>query len=119
MTKKPPPRFVGDRARAKLIDLEWPVEFEGRVFERIAIARLTAREVADFTDMAIKAEPNASLPLPVFRDEAGTPLPVGLLDALDADDRDALNEAALDFLPKRFRGALTSASEPAPGGPTV
>jgi len=113
-------RFLSQAERAKTIELEWPIEFEGRAWHRIVVKRLNAREVADFTEKILKREDKDSdIALPVFRDEEGKELPVGLLDALDADDRDVLNEAALSFLPRRFRGAAASASVPADGAATA
>jgi len=113
-------RFLSQAERAKTIELEWPIEFEGRAWHRIVIKRLTAREVMEFTEKVLsKKEDSADLALPVFKDEEGKELPAGLLDALDADDRDLLNEAALDFLPRRFRGAAANASAPADGAPTA
>ena len=43
-------RIVSDRPRAATIELEWPVEYAGRVHTTITVARLTAGEVARFQD---------------------------------------------------------------------
>ena len=113
------PRFVSERPRAKRVPLEWPVEFGGRTYAALSIARLTAGEVAAFQKSIAALPADAPVVFPVYRDADGGPLPDGLLDALDADDRDALDKAALDFLPRRFRGAEASASAPASGEPTA
>ncbi len=112
-------RFVGDRPRIKCVPLEWPVEFGGRTYDALALARLTAGEVAAFQRSIAALPPDAPVSFPVYRLPDGGPLPDGILDALDADDRDALDKAALDFLPRRFRGAEASASPPAAGEPTA
>ena len=101
------------RNRGRLVTLEWPVVFDGRTFEAILLKRLTAREVATFMKAVGAASPDESFAWPIFFAPDGEPLPDGLLDALDDDDRLALDKAALDFLPRRFRGAETSASAPA------
>lgn len=108
--------FVGSKVRSMRIDLEWPVEFGGRIWESIPLKRLTHKEVADWVE-EIKAQ-DASVQFPVLREEDGTPLPDGLLDALDADDFDEVNKAVLNFLPRRFRGAIKNASAPQAGGIT-
>ena len=113
----PAPRFISECARAATIPLEWPIEFGGKVYDKIGIARLTAREVADFHEKMAKRAETDPFTWPVFRDTDGGALPDGLLDALDIDDRDTLDKAALDFLPRRFRGAAKSASEPPTGEP--
>jgi hypothetical protein len=103
----------------KTVPLEWPVEFGGKTFSEIAIARLTAGEVAEFHKSVSALPPDAPVVFPVYRDADGGQLPDGLLDALDADDRDALDKEALYFLPRRFRGAEPSASAPAAGAVTA
>lgn len=113
------PRFVGERPRVKTVPLEWPVEFAGKTYSALAIARLTAGEVADFQKSIAALPPDTPISFPVYRDADGGALPDGLLDALDADDRDALDKAALDFLPRRFRGAEANASAPEAGEPTA
>lgn len=122
MTDSVAPHFIGDRPRAASIALEWPLTFAGRLYDKLTVRRLTAGEVAAFTERlakTVKDDPDASVTFPMFADADGADLPDGLLDALDADDRDALDKAALDFLPKRFRGAPASASGPEAGAATA
>jgi hypothetical protein len=103
-----PPRFVDNgRPRFKVVALDWPVEHEGRVFAEVHLVKLTAKEVADFI-VAIKDKGDARLP--IFRDAAGAPIPNAVMDALDDDDKLALDEGAEPFLPRRFRAALASSS---------
>ncbi len=114
----PETKFLGDRP-LKRVALAWPIEFDGKPYREIALARLTAREVSDFARKLAEAKADEAVTFPIFRDPDGGPLPEGLLGALDDDDRLALDEAARDFLPRRFRGAETSASAPAAGEPTA
>jgi hypothetical protein len=105
------PRFVGAKARTMRIDFEWPIEFNGRVEDHVNLRRLTAGEVAEWMkEISSQVQSGLSLAWPVLRDDDDLPIPAGLTDALDADDFDAVNKAVLDFLPRRFRGALTNAS---------
>lgn len=116
-TKAPEPIgkgvFANGAARMKAVPLAYPLDFGGRAWTHVHLARLTAGEVAAFMSDAGAAR------LPLWRDEAGEPVPEGLLLALDDDDQFALEQAAIDFLPQRFRGALKSASDPANGAPTA
>ena len=104
--------FAPGKPRSRTIDLEWPVEFEGTVYETITIRRLSAREVADFIE-SLRDDPN--------KDEARWPMydvPGAVLDALDDDDSLTLNEVALAFLPRRFRAAPDAASTQSTGSDT-
>lgn len=103
---KKPARIIADRPRVKVIDLQWPIEFDGREYRAIAITRLTAGEVAQFQaeiEELLKDHPDTKVRFPLFRDESGAVIPDEVMDALDDDDRFALDEAAADFLPRRYR----------------
>ena len=115
-------RIVSDRPRAATIELDWPVEYAGRVFAAITVARLTAGEVARFQDEIVgllESGADSKVRLPLFRDEDGAPIPDAVMDALDDDDRLALDEAALSFLPRRFRGLAARDSGPDIGATTA
>jgi hypothetical protein len=114
----PAPRFLSDRPRFKAVALEWPIEYRGKTYSEIQLVRLTAGDVAAFYER-LRGAPDGKLDWPIFRDADGAHLPDGLLDALDADDREALGKAQNDFLPRQFRGAASSASDPANGEPTA
>jgi len=102
------------RERFRRVPLEWPINFAGANYSAIGLKRLTAGEVASFQQM-IKALPDgASFSWPIYVREDGSELPAGLIDALDADDRETLDKAAMEFLPRRFLGAGTRAADPAP-----
>lgn len=107
-SEKKPARIVSARPRSKEIDLQWPVEFDGREYKTITLVRLTAAEVAEFQseiESLLKNDPDTRVRFPLFRDESGETIPDEVMDALDDDDRFALEEAAADFLPRRFRGS--------------
>jgi len=89
------PRFAGGKA-VKVVPLEYPVEFDGRVWDSVTLKRMTAREVQNF----IEAVMAGSLPdLPIAQ------APAELLDALDDDDRQRIEEEVVNFLPARLRAA--------------
>lgn len=115
---KPAPRFLGDRPRFKTYKLEWPLEYAGKIYEEIHLVRLSSGEVEAFIEK-LTGSGEAKVAWPIFRDAEGALVPDGLMDALDADDRDALGKAQLDFLPRRFLGAATSDSPPAAGATTA
>ena len=108
-----PARFVETgRPRFKVVTLDWPVEHDGRVFSEVHLVKLTAKEVADFI---ASMKDNGGGRLPIFRDAGGASIPDAVMDALDDDDKLALDEAAEPFLPRRFRAALASGLAPADG----
>jgi hypothetical protein len=100
------------------------VEYAGKLYGSISLLRLTAGEVIAFTrelEAALKNDPDAPVRFPTFKDDSGAPIPDAVLDALDDDDPVTLDEAAVDFLPRRFRAqaAQGSTSEtPGDGAPT-
>jgi hypothetical protein len=110
-----PPAFVGGKPRLRTIALDWPVEYDGKVYSRIHLQRLTAKEVADWVE-SIKDKQDVRFPL--YRDDDGNQIPDVVLDGMDDDDLTALNEAAADFLPRRFRGVMASDSGHGVGDPT-
>lgn len=113
------PRFTSSKARSMRIDFEWPVEYGDVVYDHVNLKRLTQGEIAKWmAEVNSQQSTGLSLSWPVLRDDVDLPIPAGLMDALDADDFDVINKAILDFLPRRFRGALANASAPPAGGIT-
>lgn len=93
-------RFVNEAGRTERIDLSWPVEFDGKVYDHIIARRMTAGEVASFV-AEVQAMP------PEERDRARWPIfqaPTEVLEMLDVEDDDKLGEVVDRFLPRRFRG---------------
>ena len=96
-------RIVSDKPRSRAVPLEWPVSFEGVLYEAVTIRRLTAKEVAEFVE-SLKDSTTAS--------EAR------LADVRCAGRRARrarrrrrvlVDEVVKGFLPHRFRGAGESA----------
>ena len=103
----------------KSIPLEFPFRFNGEEVREIRLARLTAKEVADFQDSIKDLPSDAAVVWPIYRDAVGAPLAEGVLDALMDDDRLEVEKAIRDFLPRRFLGVPAGASTPSSGAPTA
>ncbi|MGH6937374.1 MAG: phage tail assembly protein [Methylocella sp.] len=58
--------FLKDTPRVKTIQLEWPVEVDGKEYREICIKRLTAGEVAVFLKEIKDAGDDKDVRLPVF-----------------------------------------------------
>ena len=92
---KSEPRFITDRVRSKFIALEWPVEFDGKVYHQIRVHRVTGREMTTFME---KIREGADDVLPPMVD-----CPLEVWNALDADDQFAIDQAATEFMPRRLK----------------
>lgn len=96
------PKHVRGSERFEVVDLEWPVEYDGKVYDKITVTRMSTTQVADYTErMATDSGLGA---IPMFD------APRAVIEALDADDTAKLDEVAFRFLPRAFRGAGTSTS---------
>lgn len=94
--EKPVARIVTKLPREKEVTLTYPVEFDGRLYETIRIRRITGGQVADYMDRLQQGE---RIMPPVVE------CPVEVYEAMDADDQDMVDEAAMDFLPRRLKAA--------------
>lgn len=103
--EKPVAKIVTKLPREKVIALEFPVEFNGDLYDEIKVRRLTGAEVARYYE---QVQAGYRSPRPPTVD-----CPDEVYDALDDDDRYSVEAAAIDFLPRRLRegiDALTSES---------
>lgn len=94
--EKPVAKIVTNLPREKVVTLTYPVEFDGRLYESITIRRITGGEVAGYMDRLQQGE---RIMPPVVD------CPVDVYEAMDADDQDLVDEAAMDFLPRRLKAA--------------
>jgi hypothetical protein len=46
----PEPRYTSVAPRSRIIPLEWPVEFDGKVYHQIRVHRVTGKEMRDFME---------------------------------------------------------------------
>lgn len=113
-----PARIIADRPRHKTVKLEWPVEYNGKVYSEVSVVRLTAGDVAKFQaelEDLLKSNPDARVRFPLFRDEENNVIPGEVMDAMDSDDRDILDEVAVNFLPRRYRAVAETDTGQADG----
>jgi Phage tail assembly chaperone proteins, E, or 41 or 14 len=110
---KPAPqvRWLTDKKRVESLTLDYPIEIDGIEYRVVEVRRLTAGEVAAFVDK-MRGSPDTTLKFPMFFDERGAPLADAFWDAVDDDDRFALDRVSQDFLPVRFRAAQTGTTAP-------
>jgi hypothetical protein len=117
LQEPPPPVFVGGRPRAAVIDLDFPVSYDGRTFDKVMLRRPTSGEVAAFFQtLATEGFTN----FPVFFTPEGEPIPFAVINALDPDDDDKLGERIMEFVPRRLlapgldaAGSASVSGEPA------
>lgn len=101
--------IVGGPARAETIPLVWPVEYRGKVWTEIVVKRVTSADIKAWTDTPAEARETAA---------PWIDAPLAVVEALDADDEDRVNDAAVRFIPARFRDAPDSGPTGATGEPT-
>lgn len=90
-------KIVSPKERTATITLDWPVEFDGKVYEALTIRRITGTEVELFMrKVAALEEDDLSLVPP------GLECPEQVWRAVDDDDRVRIEQAMLPFLPRRL-----------------
>jgi hypothetical protein len=114
----PTARIVSPKEREKMVPLEYPVEFDGKIWTEIKVRRVSAQEVADYLEL-LKSDQAFDIP-PMVE------CPLAVWNALDDDDQLAVDEAARPFTPRRLKAAvelfqrlgdLSSGSSPTPSAP--
>ena len=103
------------------ITLDYPLSVDDIAVAEIDVHRLTMGEVAEFQDQA--GDDMRFIKFPMFRYISGERVPDDVLAALDDDDALKLTEAAMRFLPRRYRVETVSSSDTSRGdgdniGPT-
>lgn len=104
MSNDKPARIVSKKPRYKTVPLDWPVEFNGKTYSAVNISRLTVLDIVEFSKSLESASEDETTMLPMYFDDEMNPIPREVFEAMDVDDKDALDIEALSFLPKRFRG---------------
>jgi len=93
-------RIISDRPRRKAIKLDWPVEFDGKIYESVDIKRCSGAEVDDFLERIRNGE-GAGMP-PMID------CPIEVWDAMDDDDRFKVDKEGWVFFPLRLREFMPS-----------
>ncbi|WP_378952049.1 hypothetical protein [Mesorhizobium sp. ANAO-SY3R2] len=95
-------RIISTKVRSATVPLDYEVEFGGKVWTEITVRRVTGKEVQGYIDALARGE---NIAPPMFE------CPLEVYDALDDDDRMAVEEAALPFLPRRLKAAAGSSPQ--------
>lgn len=97
--KEPPvARIVNPAGRSKVVPLQFPIEFDGKIWDSIEIRRCTGKEVQDYFE-AMGNSAEFVLP-PVVQ------CPLAVWHAMDADDQYLVDEEAQAFMPRRLKAAV-------------
>lgn len=94
----PQPKFLKPVPREKMVALDHPFEFDGVVYESVRVKRCSAADVVDFMES-----------LPDLKGVVVPPvvdMPAAAYAVMDDDDRERIEEASVDFLPRRLRTLL-------------
>lgn len=111
-------RILAVRPRSQTIELEWPVEYDGKTYTQVTVSRMTTEQVSEFVSAAKVLGSKTTLPM--------FDVPGEVIDALDPDDADKVGEAVQSFLPRALKMAnelmfgastTTSPSPPQPSAP--
>lgn len=106
----PVARIVSTRERERKIPLEFEVEYDGKIYTEITLRRATGKEMEDY--MEVLASSKGSV-LPPMID-----CPMAVYEAMDDDDRYAIDQAMRDFMPRRLRATAESVLAPQSGEAT-
>jgi hypothetical protein len=101
-TEKPVARMIHP---GKDIPLQFPIEFDGMLYEKAHVRVASAKEIRSFMVKASSAE-DGELLVPI-----GVDLPQEVWDALSMDDQEAISEAVDAFTPARLKEAFERASK--------
>ena len=99
-------KIVSDKPRTSSYTLQWPIDYNGRTITQLLLKRVTVGEIAEWQKKSEETKGDSRLPIFVMMD--GSDISEDVWAAMDVDDMDALSEAAMDFLPKRYRALMES-----------
>lgn len=90
----PVARFITTKLREAFVDLDYPFEFNGVLYEKIKVRRISAQEMSDW-EKGLEIGGNPVPPVVECTPE--------IWGAMDADDQQKVEEKALDFFPQRLK----------------
>lgn len=103
--KEPPvARIVNPAGRSKMVPLQFPVEFDGKIWDSVEIRRCTGTEIKKYMEQMANREETFTLPPVVI-------CPVAVWEAMDADDQLTIDEESQAFMPRRLKAAVELLSE--------
>lgn len=99
-TDKPAAKIVSMDGREKWVTLDYPIAFDGIIWEKIRVRRVTGQELSEYLRQA-----DQDFVLPPVVD-----CPIEVWNGMDADDQTSVDEAAMGLMPKRLRAAAEALS---------
>lgn len=103
-------KIVSPKERHLDVPLDWPIEFDGKIYGTIRVRRVTGLEVETFLKEIGALKGDAPMLKPPMID-----CPIEVYEALDDDDRLRVEEAMVAFLPRRLTEVAASVLQAAPG----
>lgn len=94
----PMAKIVSTKEMERLVPLEWPIAFEGKLFDQVRVRRITGHQLQAYIE-ALGSSESKSPPPPTID------CPQEVWDVMDADDMDAVGTASMDFMPRRMKAA--------------
>jgi hypothetical protein len=97
---KPKVKFLDPVGRSEFVPLTYPVEYDGKIWDKIEVRRITTGELSAFMEA-----PEGTVPPNVCA-------PKAVIDALDAEDGFAVEAVTERFFPRRLLASMASVTEP-------
>lgn len=97
----PVAHIVYHGVREKMVPLEWPVEFDGKTYDAIRVHRVTGKEMRVFMEQLATGQGDVMPPM--------VDCPIEVWNAMDADDQQTIDLAAMEFTPKRLKAIFDAA----------
>jgi hypothetical protein len=105
----PVAKIVTTQEIERLVPLDWPIEFEGKLYEHIRVRRITGHELQSYVEAMGAAGSKSPVP-PTIE------CPQAVWDVMDADDMENVGANSMDFMPRRMKAA--GEQTPSSGGTT-
>ena len=91
---KDPPKFVNEQGRFEIVKLDWPVEYDGKVWDQIKVMRTTIKQWRTHWETIVSGGVSE---VPMYD------APQIVMDSLDPDDDEKVEKAMERFFPQRYR----------------
>ena len=101
--------LLGSRTRE--VPLEYPAKFGGVIYDKVTIRRMSPAEVEAFVRRAAASQAGDTNDVPVEMLD----VPKEVFLGLDPDDREVVEEAIYDFLPRSLQMGLALAQDTGAG----
>ncbi|CCF19175.1 conserved protein of unknown function [Pseudorhizobium banfieldiae] len=99
------PKFASKQERTREVPLEWPLEYDGKTWDKITVRRAVGPDFKAIAQLGGTKDEDVGLAR-ILSDA-----PEAIIRALDGDDYATLMEAIRDFLPRKLRAGDEPTSE--------